>query len=163
MYLTARCHLSTLVRIQYLSRSHPWQDRNRVSLALSQSQSTVMHLQCGDLEDHLCVSMRTQGGQMWDSICLPGHILLPKPKAKSTMSSFSIPSASKNLSGMNISGLGYLVSSRDIPLRKIGCKDLQQPRGDLLRTKYFQRQLSLSRKSNKEQIVQRIQLEYLSE
>ena len=72
--------------------------------------------------------------------CSPGHTLLPKPKMKLTLSSVNIPSASKNLSGMNFSALGYRVSSRVIALTKIlTFLPRSESKGRQLYTKYLQR------------------------
>lgn len=46
----------------------------------------------------------------------PTHTRRPKPKGKSTVSSFNCPSAMKNLSGLNSSGFGYFISSFDMAL-----------------------------------------------
>ena len=73
---------------------------------------------------------------------LPGHTLLPKPKTKLSASLVNIPSASKNLSGMNCSALGYRVSSRDIALRKLSIH-AQTVKGRRLHTKGLQRQSPL--------------------
>jgi hypothetical protein len=56
------------------------------------------------------------GKETWR--CLPGHILRPKPNIYSEgSSSVNVPSAVRNLSGMNCSAFGYRASSRDMALQ----------------------------------------------